>query len=126
MTDKPAAPYVCAAFINAIAEEGTKDEALEYLQRTWNSLCAVEAENAALQADKRLIVDERDRTFALMLARAEKAEAENAALRQQLATARADALEVAVKFITQQADNCIVEHGTYDQDIRVMIQEEPT
>lgn len=28
-----------AAFINAIAEEGTKDEAIEWLQKTWNECC---------------------------------------------------------------------------------------
>ena len=28
-----------AAFINAIAEEGTKAEAIKYLQETWNELC---------------------------------------------------------------------------------------
>lgn len=28
-----------AAFINAIAEEGTKAEAVEYLQRTYDELC---------------------------------------------------------------------------------------
>ena len=30
-----------AAFINAIAEEGTKEEAIKYLQETWNELCEV-------------------------------------------------------------------------------------
>jgi len=28
-----------AAFINVIAEEGTKAEAVKYLQETWNELC---------------------------------------------------------------------------------------
>ena len=28
-----------AAFINAIAEEGTKAEAVEWLQKTWNENC---------------------------------------------------------------------------------------
>jgi hypothetical protein len=37
-----------AAFINAIAEEGTKDEAVEWLQKTWNELCEARARNAAL------------------------------------------------------------------------------
>jgi prefoldin subunit 5 len=31
-----------AAFINAIAEEGTKDEAVEWLQKTWDELQAAE------------------------------------------------------------------------------------
>lgn len=38
------APHHNAAFINAIAEEGTKDEAVRYLQETWNSLCERRAE----------------------------------------------------------------------------------
>lgn len=32
-------PHVAAAFINAIAEEGTKEEAIKFLQETWNELC---------------------------------------------------------------------------------------
>jgi hypothetical protein len=32
-----------AAFINAIAEEGTKSEAIEWLQRTWNENCELRA-----------------------------------------------------------------------------------
>lgn len=38
-TPAVAAPYVRAAFINAIAEEGTKAEAVEYLQKEWNENC---------------------------------------------------------------------------------------
>lgn len=30
-----------AAFINAIADEGTKAEAIQFLQETWNELCEV-------------------------------------------------------------------------------------
>ena len=45
-----------AAFINAIAEEGTKDEAVEWLQKTWNELCEAkvrikELEERVLNAD---------------------------------------------------------------------------
>lgn len=36
-------PHVPAAFINAIAEEGTKAEAIEYLQKQWNENCALRA-----------------------------------------------------------------------------------
>ena len=32
-----------AAFINAIHEEGSKAEAIEYLQKTWNELCEARA-----------------------------------------------------------------------------------
>lgn len=28
-----------ASFINIIAEDGTKEEAIHYLQETWNELC---------------------------------------------------------------------------------------
>ena len=38
MTDYP---HVPAAFINAIAEGGTKAEAVEYLQKQWNEVCAL-------------------------------------------------------------------------------------
>lgn len=44
-----AAPHVSAAFINAIAEEGTKTEAVEWLQKTWNENCALRAEINALR-----------------------------------------------------------------------------
>lgn len=54
---KSVAPHVQASFINAIAEEGTKQEAVEWLQRIWNELCQAEAnlrkaqeENAMLEA----------------------------------------------------------------------------
>jgi hypothetical protein len=36
-------PHVPAAYINAIADEGTKAEAIEWLQKTWNELCWVRA-----------------------------------------------------------------------------------
>lgn len=34
-------PHVRAAFINAIAEEGTKADAIEFLQKQWNETCAL-------------------------------------------------------------------------------------
>lgn len=37
-------PHVRAAFINAISEEGTKAEAIAYLQKQWNECCALRAE----------------------------------------------------------------------------------
>lgn len=43
------APHVPAAFINAIAEEGTKAEAIEWLQKTWNENCELRAQLAALR-----------------------------------------------------------------------------
>ena len=36
-------PHVPASFINALREEGTKAEACDFLQKTWNELCAVKA-----------------------------------------------------------------------------------
>ena len=36
-----------AAFINAIADEGTKEEAIEWLQKIWDELCDVKAELAS-------------------------------------------------------------------------------
>ncbi len=37
-------PHVPAAFINAIAEEGPKAEAVAWLQKQWNETCALRAE----------------------------------------------------------------------------------
>lgn len=37
-------PHVPAAFINAIAEEGTKAEAVEWLQKLWNENCALRSQ----------------------------------------------------------------------------------
>lgn len=39
-----------AAFINAIAEEGTKEEAIRYLQSTWNELCELKEAHKQLLA----------------------------------------------------------------------------
>ena len=36
-------PHVPAAFINNIADEGTKAEAVAYLQKQWNETCALRA-----------------------------------------------------------------------------------
>jgi len=43
--------HVPAAFINAIAEEGTKAEAVEWLQKTWNERCYVVSELRKLRDD---------------------------------------------------------------------------
>lgn len=47
------AKHTPAAFINAIADEGTKDEAVRYLQQTWNEQCE-------LIAALRLAIDQID------------------------------------------------------------------
>lgn len=36
-------PHVPAAFINVIADEGTKNEAVHYLQEQWNETCWLRA-----------------------------------------------------------------------------------
>jgi hypothetical protein len=38
-----------AAFINVIAEEGTKAEAVEWLQRTWDELCDLRQGHVVLE-----------------------------------------------------------------------------
>lgn len=52
-------PYVRAAFINAIAEEGTKEEAVSYLQKKWNENCALRAETERLTASNAAMIRER-------------------------------------------------------------------
>jgi hypothetical protein len=44
-------PHVPAAFINAIAEEGTKEEAIRYLQEQWNETCALKKQIRKLLGD---------------------------------------------------------------------------
>lgn len=44
-------PHVSAAFINAIAEGGTKDEAVRWLQLKWNESRALRAHAESLQAE---------------------------------------------------------------------------
>jgi len=48
MTDTPRTP---AAFINAIAEEGTKAEAVEWLQKIWDERCQLQRELTEARAD---------------------------------------------------------------------------
>lgn len=55
MTDYP---HVPAAFINAIADEGTKAEAIEYLQKQWNETCALRG-----RLLKRLVAGDRPRAM---------------------------------------------------------------
>jgi hypothetical protein len=40
-----------AAFINAIADEGTKAEAIQYLQETWDELCDANLKIKKLEAE---------------------------------------------------------------------------
>ena len=55
-------PHVPAAFINALAEEGTKAEAVAYLQKEWNENCALKARIQVLTEVLRFIVDGGERT----------------------------------------------------------------
>lgn len=48
---KEKAPHVPAAFINAIAEEGTKAEAVQFLQETWNDYCEMKRQLASCRTD---------------------------------------------------------------------------
>jgi hypothetical protein len=59
-------------------------EAINQLDSAIHSQIVLEKRTAAVMEDRKLILEERDRTFALMLARAEKAEADNARLRADL------------------------------------------
>ena len=45
------APHVPAAFVNAIAEEGTKAEAVGWLQKQWNENCQQRSRIARLESD---------------------------------------------------------------------------
>lgn len=50
-------PHVPAAFINAIAEEGSKAEAIEYLQKEWNENCQLRRSLARTRELLKLVVD---------------------------------------------------------------------
>jgi len=43
-------PHTPAAFINTIAESGTKAEAVEWLQRIWNERCEFERDAVRLRS----------------------------------------------------------------------------
>ena len=68
--------------IEALTAE--RDEAINQLDSAIHSQIVLEKRTAAVMEDRKLILQERDRTFALMLTRAEKAEADNARLREAL------------------------------------------
>lgn len=82
MTDARSTPvyaHVPAAFINALAEEGTKDEAIFWLQKQWNECCALrsdlEREKEEASSYHKFWIGERDRRTAVeaSLERARKA-----------------------------------------------------
>ena len=43
-------PHVPAAFINAIADSGTKAEAIEWLEKQWTETCALRAVLQSIKA----------------------------------------------------------------------------
>ena len=47
---KTEAPHQPAAFINALSEEGTREELIDYLQKTWNERCEFERELSSVIA----------------------------------------------------------------------------
>jgi hypothetical protein len=49
--DMTKAPHHQAAFINNIAEEGSKAEAVRFLQETWNELCEAKKEIIRLREE---------------------------------------------------------------------------
>lgn len=51
-------PHIPAAFINAIAEEGTKEEAVQWLQKLWNENCALRKREEQKKAKKHPWPDE--------------------------------------------------------------------
>lgn len=93
-TPRTEAPHVPAAFINAIAEEGTKQEAVEWLQKEWNENRRLTRELAQMAAQKAKA--ERDRDDALSgcqfeFQRAMNAESRVSELEAKLAEEQRDA-----------------------------------
>ncbi len=62
------APFVRAAFINAIREEGTKTEACDYLQKQWNETCAL---RTALKASEARVAGMREAAKGIVRSEAE-------------------------------------------------------
>lgn len=58
MTVKTKHPHVPAAFINALREEGTKEEVCNFLQEQWNETCALHKQNKALLDALQSVVDD--------------------------------------------------------------------
>lgn len=58
MAEPREAPHRPAAFINALAEEGTKDEAIQYLQKEWNENCQLREAARWIPVTERLPDDE--------------------------------------------------------------------
>ena len=85
-------PYFIKAADRLVTLAAERDEAINQLDSAIHSKIVLEKRTAAVVEDRKLIVQERDRTFALMLARVEKAEADNARLRE-IGTEMAESIE---------------------------------
>ena len=57
-------PHVPAAFINSIREEGTKDEALDWLQKQWNETCYLRAALVEARRELKSECERRDEIIA--------------------------------------------------------------
>ena len=86
-TPRTDAPHYQAAFINAIAEEGTKQEAIAWLQQIWNERCQLERELAA--AVKRIA--DKHKTNLRWIERVDQAETALAEAQAEIARLREDA-----------------------------------
>jgi hypothetical protein len=115
------APHVPAAFINAIAEEGTKAEAIEWLQKTWNELCQAESKVRGLE---RKVAEEQD---AAMMAGSQ-----NSALRLQLRDAEERAkttrsenlsIKVAVSLLNRWHSQGMISTGGEDEMPPLLMKE---
>jgi hypothetical protein len=93
--------WVRASDYDALTAE--RYEAINQLDSAIHSQIVLEKRIAAVMEDRKLILEERDRTFALMLARAERAEADNARLRKAL-TVASRALDDAGDQLNELAD----------------------
>lgn len=90
-------PHRPAAFINAIADEGNKKEAVEWLQKTWNEACWYREQHDALQRRVERLLDENKELVQMgfedernrQKTRADQAEQRAADLQRQLEIERA-------------------------------------
>lgn len=98
---EPQAPYpfVRASFINALSEEGTREELVRYLQEQWNETCAVRS--ALRSAISRLAEQEREFNELFAASQSKRAEFEakyeNGKFRTEKAEARVAVLEKALR-----------------------------
>lgn len=61
-------PHHQAAFINAIADEGSKEEAIHFLQETWNELCELKKKHQGTTESELTTLRTENERFNLQLA----------------------------------------------------------